>query len=237
MIYTFSVEFYERIKSLAKARGVTIEGVVKSAGMTRDSYNGYRRHENLPRADEALAIAQELGVSVEYLVTGKENTGIMRKMDNSGTLQVIDTRGIEVSIDGEVSFIPLLDQKVAAGAGQSLLEKVEIVGELPFLTRMLRGTPPARARSLEVRGDSMTGINLHDGDVVVFVPGEIRGDGIYVLRVGDEMLVKRVQFDQVSRKIHIISENTRYKDRIESADGQTVEVVGKVYGWVHSHPY
>jgi phage repressor protein C with HTH and peptisase S24 domain len=73
--------------------------------------------------------------------------------------------------------------------------------------------------------------------MVVFVPGSIRGDGIYVLAVGDELIVKRVEFDPVSRKIRIMSENPRYQDRIESADGQTVRVVGKVYGWVHAHPY
>jgi phage repressor protein C with HTH and peptisase S24 domain len=49
--------------------------------------------------------------------------------------------------------------------------------------------------------------------------------------------VKRVEFDPVSRKIHIMSENPRYKDRVESADGQTIRVVGKVFGWVHAHPY
>ena len=83
----------------------------------------------------------------------------------------------------------------------------------------------------------MTGVNLFDGDLVVFVPGIIRGDGIYVLAVGDELIVKRVEFDLVTKKIRIMSENTRYPDRVESADGQTITVVGKVFGWVHAHPY
>lgn len=118
-----------------------------------------------------------------------------------------------------------------------MIDNVEIVGELPFLTRMLRGAKPTGAKAIEVRGDSMTGINLFDGDIVIFVPGDIRSDGIYVLRVGDELIVKRVEFDPISRKLRIMSENPRYPDRVESADGQSVEVVGKVYGWVHAHPY
>lgn len=68
----------------------------------------------------------------------------------------------------------------------------------------------------------MTGVHIFDGDMIVFVPGEIRGDGIYVLRVGDELIVKRVEFDPISRKLRIMSENPRYPGRIESADGQMV---------------
>jgi SOS-response transcriptional repressor LexA len=41
----------------------------------------------------------------------------------------------------------------------------------------------------------------------------------------------------VTKKLRIMPGNPRYPDRVESADGQTVEVVGKVYGWVHAHPY
>lgn len=64
--------FYERVKSLCKERKTTIEAVVNAAGLTINSYNSYRRHNNLPRLDEGVIIARALGVSVEYLVTGKE---------------------------------------------------------------------------------------------------------------------------------------------------------------------
>jgi len=62
--------FYDRVKSLAKANKTTIEYVVGEAGLSLASYNAYRRHENLPRADEALKIARVLGTTVEFLVAG-----------------------------------------------------------------------------------------------------------------------------------------------------------------------
>jgi len=65
------IEFYERVKSLVKSKKTTIEYVVGEAGLSLASYNAYRRHENLPRADEALKIAQVLGTTVEYLLTGE----------------------------------------------------------------------------------------------------------------------------------------------------------------------
>ena len=64
------IDFYARVKSLVKTNKTTIEYVVGEAGLSLASYNAYRRHENLPRADEALKIAQALGTTVEYLVTG-----------------------------------------------------------------------------------------------------------------------------------------------------------------------
>ena len=66
------IDFYARVKSLAKAKKTTIEYVAKQAGLSLASYNAYRRHKNLPRADEALKIAQALGTTVEYLITGNE---------------------------------------------------------------------------------------------------------------------------------------------------------------------
>jgi transcriptional regulator with XRE-family HTH domain len=65
------IDFYERVKKLAKANKMTIETAVGQAGLSLASYNAYRRHENLPRADEAQKIASALGTTVEYLVTGK----------------------------------------------------------------------------------------------------------------------------------------------------------------------
>jgi len=152
-------------------------------------------------------------------------------------MQVHDHNGNSVALNGESFYVPILSQTVAAGQGQEMIDSIEAVGRLPFLKKMLRGLPTLDARALEVRGDSMTGIQMFDGDYVVFIPGSIRGDGIYVLRVRDSLIVKRVEFDEVTKKLRIMSENPRYPDRVESADGQTVEVVGKVYGWVHAHPY
>jgi SOS-response transcriptional repressor LexA len=223
------MDFFERVKGLVREKGTTIRAVAVEAGLSLNTYDSLKKRGNLPRADEALIIAQRLGTTIEYLLTGETHA--------VPSFSIRDDHGQEKWIDGDLCLIPILNQKVAAGMGQAMIDDVEIVGQLPFLTRMLRGAAPADAKSLEVRGDSMTGINIFDGDLVVFVPGVIRGDGIYVLQVGDELIVKRVEFDPVSRKIRIMSENPRYQDRVESADGQTIRVVGKVFGWVHAHPY
>lgn len=175
------MDFYDRVKMEVRKKGTTIAAVTGSIGMSFNTYNSTKRMGNLPRADQAQAIAENLGCSLEYLLTGRD----VSYMDEKG----------EHAINGSVSLVPVVPGVVSAGRGQEMAESNTKEKMIPFLTRMLRGTPADQLRAVEVRGDSMTGVSIYDGDVVVYHPGEIRGDGIYVLRAGDELLVKRVEFD------------------------------------------
>lgn len=71
--------FFDNVKKLCKEKGLTIESVANKAGLTIDSYNSYRRHKNLPRADEATKIAEVFGTTVERLVTGEDRTGLTQQ--------------------------------------------------------------------------------------------------------------------------------------------------------------
>ena len=66
-------EFYERIKQIAKTQNKNVRAVVEECGINYDSYNSYKRYGNLPRADEAVRIAEALNTTVEYLVTGNQS--------------------------------------------------------------------------------------------------------------------------------------------------------------------
>lgn len=67
------MDMFDRVKLLAKQKGTTIEGILASAGaIPLNTYNGWRKRNILPRADECLVLAKALGTSVEFLVTGKE---------------------------------------------------------------------------------------------------------------------------------------------------------------------
>ena len=68
------MEFYERIKDLVKKSNLTLKQFIEDAGVNYETYNSLKRYDNLPRADDCVKLAKHLGVSVEYLVTGKENS-------------------------------------------------------------------------------------------------------------------------------------------------------------------
>lgn len=76
------MDFYERVKTLVKQTNLTLRAFIESLGMNYDSYNTLKRYNNLPRADEAVKIAQALGTTVEYLVTGKESDFYKEKYES-----------------------------------------------------------------------------------------------------------------------------------------------------------
>jgi transcriptional regulator with XRE-family HTH domain len=91
------MDFYERVKVLAKKKKITIEAVANIAGLSIDSYNSYKRHDNLPRADEAVKIAKALGTTVEYLVEG----------------DVLDTSNLERTLEDVKRALADIENRIA----------------------------------------------------------------------------------------------------------------------------
>lgn len=67
------MDFYERTKELVKKNNYSLIPFLQSLGINYETYKSCKRANNLPRADEAVAIAKALNTTVEYLVTGKES--------------------------------------------------------------------------------------------------------------------------------------------------------------------
>jgi len=167
---------------------------------------------------EILGRLAAIGVDINWILTDKSFA-----QDNTDTVRV---RGYELA--------PNIPQKLSAGGGQQLLEAdfEESSVKAPYPKGWGQGLLCA-----EVVGDSMTGAHIFDGDLVFFKPGEVRGNGLYVVSLNGTVLVKRLEFDEIERKLTIISENPRYQQRVESADSQAITILGKVRGWMHGHPY
>lgn len=123
----------------------------------------------------------------------------------------------------EDSFVvPLLDQAVAAGKSSSLGENDTITGYIRLPTR-LRSYGLSLA-ALPVRGDSMYP-TIDDDDVVVCDNGGWNGEGIYVIRLDGESLVKRLSKRPAG--VMVISDNTRYP-AFEVSEEAELDVVGRV---------
>ena len=77
--------------------------------------------------------------------------------------------------------------------------------------------------ALRVRGDSMIGAAILDGDMVVVRPQPTANDGqIVVARIGDEATVKRLQ--RRGGEVWLMPENDAY----EPIDGSEAELIGLV---------
>ena len=73
MAKIYYMDFYVRVKQLTKKKRLSLQNFIISIGLNHDSYYSLQRAGNLPRADEALAIARALDTSVEYLLMGTES--------------------------------------------------------------------------------------------------------------------------------------------------------------------
>jgi len=66
----------ENLKGELEYRGMLVKELAHKTGIPKKTIDKYMlTNGTMPPADKAVKIAQILGVSTEYLVTGKKNTG------------------------------------------------------------------------------------------------------------------------------------------------------------------
>lgn len=69
------MSFKENLKSELEYQGLQVKELAAKCGISRNTLANYLTgHNSLPTADNAVKIAQALGVSVEYLMTGDSST-------------------------------------------------------------------------------------------------------------------------------------------------------------------
>ncbi len=122
--------------------------------------------------------------------------------------------------------VPRLSLGASAGPGAMASEE-EPIGAFRFSARWCRqqGLDPAQLTAIAVAGDSMEP-TLRDGDeILVDRTVQSLREGVYVVRVGDALLVKRLDFAQPGR-IVLISDNQAYSP-VELAP-EELQVIGRV---------
>jgi transcriptional regulator with XRE-family HTH domain len=73
-LFQYMSDFSQRLRSEIEYIGLNQKEFAAKAGIQKRALDAYlRKQQSMPPADTAVKIASALGVSVEYLVTGKEN--------------------------------------------------------------------------------------------------------------------------------------------------------------------
>lgn len=106
------------------------------------------------------------------------------------------TGGAHAADPGEYSYVPLRNVSSAAGGG-AVVDSEQTLDFLAFKTWWVRQelrVPPAALVAIWVSGESMEP-TLHQGDVVLVdtTPVERITEGVYVLRMDRDLLIKRLQ--------------------------------------------
>lgn len=119
---------------------------------------------------------------------------------------------------GVGALVPVMRVPVRASAGPGALPGAEQAQ--PYFAfderwlKLLTGSRPDELSIIRVEGDSMAP-TLNDGDdILVDRAGctEALRDGIYVLRVDDSLLVKRLAIHPMGKRVTVQSDNPAYPD-------------------------
>ena len=207
-----------RLLALADERGVSLSALSALIGRNSTYLQQFVRKGSPRKLEEndRRKLAAFLGVGEAEL----------------GAPEDISHRNIK-AMDGKLPInhdwldIPRLGIDASAGSGAFSAGMEQPIGVFRFSARWLRGQglEPAMLSAIQVAGDSMEPL-LRDGDEILVdrSPRPLR-DGIHVVRVGEALLVKRVQTGVPGRLI-LESANPAYRP-IE-LDPREIEVIGRV---------
>lgn len=177
-------------------------------------------------------LSRLLGRNVAYLQQFVRR-GTPRRLDERDRATLADFFGVEEALLGGVAreaevAVPYLAVAASAGRG-AVVDGEEVIRAEHFTARMLRavGVSSLGAASIiDAVGDSMAP-GVVAGDRLLVDRGDVRivaSGAIYVVRRGDELLVKRVR--RAGGKVVLVSDNADYAPVVCGA-GEVV-VIGRV---------
>lgn len=176
-----------------------------------------------PASDTALKIADAANVGLSWLIAER---GPMRPIEYAGA----GGPQIALGFSEDLTLIERLDIDAAAGAG-TYFETEKTLDFIAFQTSWLRrrGINPAATRLLNVKGDSMEP-TIRDGDMALVDTSihEIIDNAIYVIIVGQRLLIKRIHV-LVTGALKLISDNSLYSpEEVQPNEVEFVRVAGRV---------
>jgi phage repressor protein C with HTH and peptisase S24 domain len=205
------------------------------AGET-ERYNFIREKSGLSKKDFAGSLG--LSFSMNYQISSGRLKLPRDLLDRLASVHNVNlhwfiTGGGNPGIDDNTVEIELFDQEAAAGRGKEIEEYTE-KQYIPILYDFLRPHNPKNLKAVHVSGDSMINEHINDGDIVIFNVKQTEGNGIYVVSVGNTLLVKRVDFDPANKTIELISANPAYETRRYTGNElEDIKIEGRVVASFH----
>ncbi len=204
---------------LIRERGENYGAISRLIGRNAAYIQQFVKRGTPRKLDEAdrRVLARYFGVDEQLL-------GAMGAEERPPVAQHLRDKGREFSI------VPRLE--IGASAGPGALEQNEsAAGALAFDPRWLRalGVRPDLLSIIRVAGESMAP-TLTDGDDIMVDRGDGAGrlrDGIYVLRMDDALMVKRLALTPRRGRVSIRSDNPLYP-AFEDVALEDIVLVGRV---------
>lgn len=198
---------YEIFEKLCEEKGITPYRVCKETGITTATISNWKAGRYTPKQDKLQKIAEFLGVTIEYLMTGES--------PNSATISNI--------FPIELKKFPMLGE-IACGKPKYTNEDRE--------SYVMAGTNIKADFCLKASGDSMINARILDGDIVFIQKQDMVENGeiaAVVVNSDSEATLKRFFYYQEKALLILKAENPAYEDLIFTGEElNQVHVLGKV---------
>lgn len=195
----------------------TLEEIAQKIDMSYMGLNKVFAKNGLPKAETLIKVQEVTGCDLNWLLTGEGSPYLDKNHpDNAdgfpvqtGSDGVTDILGNPVDLS-EFVFVPRYNIAAAAGHG------APVYGEEPLFCLAFRRywienyvtKQPEKLSVITVKGDSMEGVLNHGDSILINHAETDPRDGLYVLRIGNDLFVKRVQ--RIPGKLLITSANPSY---------------------------
>ena len=224
-----------KIKRARSAKKMTQLQLSEVVGVNRASIAQYETDTFIPPINTLKKIADACDVDMLYFFDDEDasKNQIVKKELKNNFEKYAHLIPAEYSLKNVV-FLSKSDMLIGAGSeGAYDLDLFNKETKIAVDRSFIKGLDPKNLKLFEVVGDSMQP-EYDEGDLAIVDMVNFRGDfikigGIYVVRVGDVVYVKRVEF-LPKGAIKLISLNAKYGDLYPHKEGYEYEILGKVCG-------
>ncbi|WP_429056667.1 XRE family transcriptional regulator [Aeromonas veronii] len=234
----FSIRLKEAMNGIANTT------FAKACGVSEGAIRQYLKGSSVPNLEVLAAISYVTGRSISWLVGEEPPKGAIQ----SSQVGIKDGSYIDTNNDF-VMVNDLSGIEAAAGGGTYVTDDEEAVGRMAFRREWIarEGLKAQALRIIRARGDSMEP-TIQDGAPILVeafaytdengrvkhlrignTPEEVvTSDGVYVIRLNERLLVKRLQLDLLGGLL-VKSDNATYDTLHVPADRlDDIAVVGRV---------
>ncbi|MGJ8526887.1 hypothetical protein LMG33818_002650 [Halomonadaceae bacterium LMG 33818] len=201
-------KFGDRIRAERKRLGLSQSEIAHIGGVTYATQSNYENDKRIPDSNY-LSSLLSAGVDVMFILTG----GQSRLPEACNDIS-----------------IPLYDVSASAGAGSAVLaEEVHTYWNITTEVARLLGLRGKSHIGVRVRGDSMEPTLMDNGWAIINCDDtEVERSGVFVVRCGNELRVKRIQ-PLMSGELMLISDNKMYNPETINLNTNTdIGVLGRV---------
>ncbi|MBT5027581.1 MAG: helix-turn-helix transcriptional regulator [Nitrospinaceae bacterium] len=217
----------KRILLSRNSKGFTQKQLAKLLNISLPSMNHYETGKRIPSAQLLATLADIVECDPGWLLTGMEK----KDAPQLGISSVVKSLTLE-------DFV-LVPRYNAPSGKNTTIHSEQIVDHLAFKAAWVNqelGADPKNLLLIHSKGDAMEP-TIRSGDLLLVDQSEsiIKGDGIYLIRIEDGMMVKRVQWLLGGSSAILCGDNSAVskEQTLSSAQMEKLHILGRVV-WVGS---